>query len=82
MTQVIARVPEELAAALDRLVESGAFGSRSDAVREALAQLVDRHRRADVGRRIVDGYRRLPQTDDELAWSDAATAAMIADEPW
>ncbi len=35
-----------------------------------------------VGRAIADGYRRIPQKDDDLAWPDAASAAMIAEEPW
>jgi Arc/MetJ-type ribon-helix-helix transcriptional regulator len=82
MTQVIARVPDDLAAALDRLVSSGAFASRSDAVREALVQLVDRHRRAEIGSEIVEGYRRMPQTDDEVGWVDAIARAMIEEEPW
>jgi hypothetical protein len=43
--------------------------------------LVERERRAAVGRAIVAGYERVPQ-DDDLLWSDAKTAAMIAEEPW
>ena len=85
MTQVIARVPDELVDEIDRLVSSGAFESRSDVVREALAQLVDRHRRAEIGRQIVEGYKRIPQTDEEmeeLGISDASTIAMIEEEPW
>jgi hypothetical protein len=31
---------------------------------------------------IVEGYRLCPQTDDELAWSDTISIAMIAEEPW
>lgn len=82
MTQVIARVPTDLAAAVDALVESGAFASRSDVVREALAQLIDRHRRDEIGRQIVEGYRRIPQTDDDISISDRGTRAMIEEEPW
>ncbi len=85
MTQVVARVPEALAADVDRLVSDGVFESRSDAVREALAQLIDRHRRAEIGRRIVEGYLRMPQTDEEfeeMGVTDADTLAMIEEEPW
>ncbi len=39
-------------------------------------------RRAGIGQAIVAGYRRLPQAQDDLAWSDAASAAMVAEEPW
>jgi Arc/MetJ-type ribon-helix-helix transcriptional regulator len=67
---------------IDRLVESGVFASRSDAVRAGLEVVVDRERRRAVGLAIVDGYRRFPQDEDDLAWPDAATSAMIAEEPW
>lgn len=82
MTQVIARLDPGLLAAVDDLVDRGAVASRSDAVRTALELLVDRHRRAAIGAQIADGYRRHPQTADELGWADRATTEMIADEPW
>ena len=42
----------------------------------------DRRDRRAVGEAIAEGCRRFPQTDDEIAWSEQATAAMIAEEPW
>jgi Arc/MetJ-type ribon-helix-helix transcriptional regulator len=80
--QLVTRVPDAVAAAVDGLVKAGVFSSRSDAVRAGLEAVVDRERRAAVGNAIVDGYRRVPQDEDDLAWSDAASAAMIAEEPW
>lgn len=80
--QLVTRVPDALAQTVDRLVASGVFSSRSDAVRAGLEAVVDRERREALGRAIVDGYRRLPQKDDDLGWSDRATATMIAEEPW
>lgn len=80
--QLVTRVPDDVAEALDALVRTGSFASRSEAVRAGLDALIDREHRARVGREISDGYRRTPQTDDESGWSDAASAAMIADEPW
>lgn len=71
-----------MAKAVDGLVREGTFASRSDAVRAGLEILVERERREAVGRAIVDGYRRIPQNGDDLEWSDAATSAMIAEEPW
>ena len=81
MAQLVTRIDEDLATALDGLVASGAVASRSDAVRQALERLIDDHRRASVAAEIVHGYQRVPQTDDDL-WSDTATVAMIAEEPW
>ncbi|HEX7131671.1 MAG TPA: ribbon-helix-helix domain-containing protein [Iamia sp.] len=82
MAQFVTRLDDDLVAAVDALVAEGAADSRSDAVRLALRDLIDRHRRAKVGTAIVEGYRRLPQADDDATWSDDATARMIAEEPW
>ncbi|CAN5852662.1 hypothetical protein BH23ACT10_BH23ACT10_29620 [soil metagenome] len=82
MQQLVTRVDEELATAIDDLVADGVFASRSDAVRAGLRTILDRHRRAQVATDIVGAYRTQPQTDDEYSWSDDATRRMIADEPW
>ena len=82
MAQVVTRIPEELANAVDQLVEDGFVASRSEAVRQALSELVDRHRRHKVGQAIVDGYEKIPQTDADNMWSDRATIDMILEEPW
>lgn len=82
MTQLVARVPDSVLTELDRLVAGGAFESRSDAVRAALEQLIDRHRRAEIGRQIVEGYLRIPETEEELAWAEASGREMVAEEPW
>jgi metal-responsive CopG/Arc/MetJ family transcriptional regulator len=82
MTQLVTRIDEQLAAALDALVAEGVVESRSDGVRKALAEMVDRHRRREIGEAIVEGYLRQPQTDQELGWTDAAAIRMIEEEPW
>jgi Arc/MetJ-type ribon-helix-helix transcriptional regulator len=82
MAQVVARLNDDLVAAVDELVSEGVFESRSDAVRRALEFVVDQQRRKRIGDAIVEGYRRIPETDEEIAWAEAATIAMIEDEPW
>lgn len=82
MTQFVTRIDPELAAAVDALVSSGTVGSRSDAVRIALTELVEHHRRAQIGRSILSGYRRMPQTEEELAGLDGATRSLVTEEPW
>jgi Arc/MetJ-type ribon-helix-helix transcriptional regulator len=82
MVQLVTRVDDELARALDALVDSGSVLSRSDAVRRGLEQLIDQFKRVKIGEEIREGYVRQPQTEDEVAWSDAASIAMIAEEPW
>lgn len=72
----------DLARRVDELVAEGRLDSRSDGVRRGLELLIDAERRARTGAAIVDGYRRLPQSPDEIGSADEATRAMIADEPW
>lgn len=73
---------DELARALDGLVASGRFATRAEAVRAAIEGLLDAERRRQIGQRIVEGYRALPQTDSEVAAATAAAIASIEEEPW
>ena len=82
MAQLVARVDDDLAAAVDQLVEAGVFASRSEAVRLGLERLVDRCRRDEIGMRIARGYRECPQSEAEVAWVDESSVRMIAEEPW
>ena len=80
--QLVTRIPEELASAVDRLVEEGVVGSRSEAVRRGLQALVEAHRREAVGQSIVAGYERIPPDPVFDAWAEAAGRALIEAEPW
>ncbi len=82
MAQLVTRVDDGLAAAVDELVEEGAVASRSEAVRVGLQQLVDAHRRRRAGAQIAAAYSATPQTDSEVGWADEASVRMIAEEPW
>ncbi|MGH2364502.1 MAG: ribbon-helix-helix domain-containing protein [Chloroflexota bacterium] len=82
MPQLVTRLDDRLLAEIDQLVADGVVVSRSDAVRVGLQALVDRRRREVVGRRIVAAYRRTPQTAEEAAGLDAATRALVLEEPW
>jgi Arc/MetJ-type ribon-helix-helix transcriptional regulator len=82
MSQFVTRVDDDLASKVDELVTEGVVASRSDAVRQGLHALVDLHRRRRIGEEIVEGYRRQPQTEEELAWADDLARRMIEEEPW
>ena len=82
MAQIITRVNDDLMAQLDEIVASGEAESRSDAVRRALQAMIDQRRRRLVGEAIAEGYRRVPETDEELRWATENARAMIAEEPW
>lgn len=80
--QIAIRIPYALAEELQTLVSSGRFETKADAVRSALEVLVDAEHRADVGRRIVEGYQRVPQEDVDLASAHEAAVRSIDEEPW
>lgn len=82
MPQMVTRVGDDLARAVDELVEAGVVASRSDAVRAGLEELVEHHRRRQIGARIVEAYRAEPQTEAEISWADESARRMIAEEPW
>ncbi len=80
--QIAVRIPDALVQDLDEVVARGDFASRAEAVRTAIEALVDTERRRRIGVSIAEGYRRLPQTDDEVERATAAAIASIYEEPW
>ena len=80
--QIAIRLPDDLARRLDELVASGRFGNKAEAVRSAIQAIVEAERRREIGQRIADGYRRIPQTDDEVAAAADAAIRSIHEEPW
>ena len=80
--QFAIRMSDELAGSLDELVATGRFATRAEAVRTAIEQLLEAERRADIGRRVVQGYTDVPQTDAEVATATEAAVRSIAEEPW
>jgi Arc/MetJ-type ribon-helix-helix transcriptional regulator len=79
---LVTRLDAELVEAVDGLVRDGIVANRSEAVRIGLEQLVDRSRRSEIGAAIVEGYRRVPQTDQGLGRADNGLRALVAEEPW
>jgi metal-responsive CopG/Arc/MetJ family transcriptional regulator len=82
MAQLVARLDDTLMSEVDQLITDGVVESRSDAVRVALRQFIERRQRAEIGQAIFNEYTARPQTAAEVGWSDASTLAMIAAEPW
>jgi Arc/MetJ-type ribon-helix-helix transcriptional regulator len=82
MPQLVTRIDDETAAAIDQLVGDGDYSSRSDVVRAGVLRLIDERRRRAIGDEIIAGYERNPETAEELAAAETNARAMIADEPW
>ncbi|MDQ3352941.1 MAG: ribbon-helix-helix domain-containing protein [Actinomycetota bacterium] len=82
MTQIAVKLPDELVAEVDELVADGAFANRSVAVRRGLEAIVDSERRRRLDGAYEDGYRRIPETEQELAEATRLAIQAIHDEPW
>jgi Arc/MetJ-type ribon-helix-helix transcriptional regulator len=82
MIQLVTKVDDETAKALDELIASGEFSSRSDAVRAGINHLIDQSRRTKIAASILAGFAKVPETADELELARRASVSMIAEEPW
>lgn len=71
---------------VDELVRDGRFENRTAVVRAALDRMLAEIREQQIDAAIIEGYRRIPpgQPDEKWldAWAEAATRAMIEEEPW
>lgn len=75
------QLADDLVARLDEEAASRSM-SRSALIREILGRHLDEHSKASVGRRIAEGYKRIPSVTPD-AWgnlvglSDQATADLL-----
>ena len=76
------RVPADRVAQIDALVESGDHRSRTSVIVAAIDRLIADLERERIDRAIVQGYTRIPQTDEELQYARAAGRRSVAAEPW
>ncbi len=82
MEQIAVRIPVELLAQLDRLVERGTYSSRAAAVRAGVEAVTEAERRRAIDQSYIDGYTKYPPTAQEDAWALASLREAIAEEPW
>ena len=78
--QIAVRVPSDLLAELDRLVDGGVFASRAAAVRLGLEEVTASEHRRRVDESIVEGYRRCPPTETERRAAEASLKASVLEE--
>ena len=76
------RMPDDRVARIDELVRAESYESRASFIVEAINRLVDELEQREIDRRIVEGYTRIPQTDEELRWAEASARRSIEEEPW
>ncbi len=80
--QIAVKLPDGLLGELDRLVDRGAFDSRSHAIRSGLEAIVANGRRQDLDRQYQEGFARHPETSQELAEARRLSVRSIEEEPW
>jgi Arc/MetJ-type ribon-helix-helix transcriptional regulator len=78
---ITVRMSEDRVRAIDELVATGR-ASRAAVIVEAIDRLVAELERERIDREIVEGYTRIPQTDEELEWADWSTEESVREEPW
>ncbi len=79
--QTLVQLSDELLAVLDqRAAKRGV--SRSAIVREAVERYLTEDHEAEISRRIVEGYQRVPDTGDLDGWAEESARELIAEEPW
>lgn len=67
--QTLVQLTDELVELLDRRASVQGV-SRSALVRDLLAEALQVDRGADLSRRMIEGYRKVPQQNGEDAWGD------------
>ena len=82
MTQIAVKLPDGLVRDLDELVAQELFPSRSSAVRRAVEIIVSGQRREALDEAYANGYRRAPESENELAEANRLATQAINAEPW
>lgn len=80
--QIAVKLPDRLVDEIDRLVEGGAFNSRSQAIRSGLEDMVAGQRREEIARRYRDAATRLPESKNEIDEAMELAINAIDEEPW
>lgn len=68
-TQTLVQLTDELVESLDRRAATEQI-TRSALIRDLLTQALDAERGEELSRRMIEGYREMPQETGEDAWGD------------
>lgn len=82
MTQIAVKISDEQLALIDEMVARGDVPSRSAAVREGLAALIQARTRLDLDRRFREGFAAHPETDQEMREARRLAIDAIDEEVW
>jgi metal-responsive CopG/Arc/MetJ family transcriptional regulator len=80
-TQTLVQLNDDLLRQLDeRAAKEGR--SRSAVIRDAIEEWLFDEDKARIDREIIEGYERIPLTEEELAAAERSARRMIEEEPW
>lgn len=80
-TQTLVQLNEELLRRLDeRAAREGR--SRSALIRDAIEAYLYDEEKARIDREIIEGYERIPTTEEEMKIAEVSAREMIEEEPW
>lgn len=80
-TQTLVQLSRVLLQRLDeRAAREGR--SRSALIRDAIVAYLYDEEEARIDREIREGYERIPQTDEEVAWAESSAREAVEEEPW
>ncbi len=80
-TQTLVQLTDKLLRRLDeRAAREGR--SRSALIRDAIEAYLYDEDKARIDREIIEGYERIPETEEEMRWAEESAREMIREEPW
>lgn len=80
--QIAVKLPELLVERVDSLVADGTFASRSQLVRRGIELALVSAHRDKIDRAFEEGYKRHPETEQDLADARRLAVESIEEEPW
>lgn len=81
-TQIAVKLPDELLAAIDRLVADNRFASRSEIVRAGIQHVVAENAERSIDEAFERGVAAFPDSDDDERRATSLALASIDEEPW
>ena len=79
--RVTIRLSDDLLAAVER-ERCARHQTRSEFIQAAIEQALDAEQEQSAVERYVAGYRRWPETDDEVLVMQSIAVAVLARDPW
>ena len=80
--QIAVKLPNELLAAVDRLVDDDRYANRSEIVRAGLKRIVADAAGHTIDQAFADGVAAHPDTEDDVQRATTLAIESIEDEPW